>query len=98
MVILSDITSWDKTGYLLDLAADLEPGHGLADLTDAVHPADLALVFRRVLGAGEGRRLAVGPPVQRHEAGGADVEGVVFVIVQLVFVCRVLIARLNIQA
>jgi len=66
---------------LFNFSSDLETGDTLANLTDSVHSANLALVLRKILGPGQWRCHAVGSFVDGDEAGCADVEWVVFIIV-----------------
>ena len=63
-------------------------------MADPVHLADGALELGEVLGSRQGRSLALRPPVNRNVAGGAEVERVVLVIVQLLLVRWILVASL----
>ena len=80
---------------LFNLSSYLQAGHRFPDLTDAVHPANFSLELRQILGPGQRRAHGLGALVDRDEAGRADVEGVVLVVVDLMLVSGVLVARLQ---
>ena len=80
---------------LFNLSSYFQAGHRFPDLTDPVHPANFSLELRQILGPGQRRAHRLGALVDRDEAGGADVEGVVLVVVDLMLVSGVLVARLQ---
>ena len=79
---------------LFNLSSYLQAGHRFPDLTDPVHPANFSLELRQILGPGQRRAHRLGALVDRDEAGGADVERIVLVVIDLMLVSRVLVARL----
>ena len=80
---------------LFNLSSYLQAGHRFPDLTDAVHPANFSLELRQILGPGQRRAHRLGALVDGDEAGRADVEGVVLVVVDLMLVSGVLVTRLQ---
>ena len=80
---------------LFNLSSYLQAGHRFPDLTDSVHPANFSLELRQILGPGQRRAHGLGTLVDRDEAGRADVEGVVLVVVDLMLVSGVLVTRLQ---
>ena len=80
---------------LFNLSSYLQAGHRFPDLTDPVHPANFSLELRQILGPGQRRAHRLGALVDWDEAGGADVEGVVLVVVDLMLVSGVLVACLQ---
>ena len=60
--------------------------------TDLCDPADLSLVCGAVAGSGQGTLLHWSPAVQGCVGGGAQVKGIMGVVVQLMGVCQGLLA------
>lgn len=59
--------------------------------TNLCDPADLSFVFGAVAGSRQGAFLYWPPTVQGSVGGGADVKGIVGVVVQLVSICQALL-------